>query len=301
MTQWSAPARRTRRAGLVGLAVTTLILTAAAVPAALPSADAATTAPYCGPRINKSLFVAWRCTFADEFSGTALDSTKWSPLLTSGSGVVTPECRIASDNNIRVANGSLELTVRREPAPFTCVTRTGSYSTEYTGGAVTTYNKFAQAYGRYEIRAAFPDAKVKGLHSALWMWPQTMKYGDASGEIDIAEFKTGLPDRVIPYVHYKMSYDDDSVTNNYCMVDRPEDFHTYLLEWTTTTIKVSYDGKVCIAHRWHPAAPLSRPAPFNQPFAMILNQGMGTQWNVVDSETAPVPATMYVDYVRVWS
>jgi beta-glucanase (GH16 family) len=30
------------------------------------------------------------------------------------------------------------------------------------------------------------------------------------------------------------------------MLDRPEDFHTYVMEWTNETITVSYDGKVCL-------------------------------------------------------
>ena len=36
---------------------------------------------------------------------------------------------------------------------------------------VTTYNRFSQAYGRFEIRAKFPAATVQGLQSAFWLWP----------------------------------------------------------------------------------------------------------------------------------
>jgi beta-glucanase (GH16 family) len=296
--------RRTRRrAGLVGLAVATMTITSAAVPATMSSGTAAPPGSTlsCGSKVAKSTGGFWRCTFADDFSGSTLDTGKWSPMLTANTGVVTPECRVASDNNITVQNGALQLTVRRESAPLTCSTPTGAYVTEYTGGAVTTYNKFAQAYGRYEIRARFPDAKVQGLHSAIWMWPQSMKYGDASGEIDIAEFRTSLPDRVTPYVHYKMDSADTSVTNNYCMLTRPEDFHSYVLEWTTSTITVSYDGTPCMTTSWHPAAPLVKPAPFDQPFAMILNQGLGINGNTVDPSVTPLPSSMYVDYVRAWS
>jgi beta-glucanase (GH16 family) len=133
------------------------------------------------------------------------------------------------------------------------------------------------------------------------MWPQSMTYGDASGEIDIAEFRTSYPDRVIPYVHYDMDSPDTSVTNNFCMVDRPGDFHIYVLEWTPGTITVSYDGRVCMTTRWHPAAPLAKPAPFDQPFAMILSQGLGIRTNTVVPGVTPLPSSMYVDYVRVWS
>lgn len=300
MTASNVPRRRTRRAGLIGLAVAMMALSADAAPTALSSADPAPR-PYCGASVARSSGDAWTCTFADEFSGTALDTSKWAPMLTSRTGVVTPECRVASADNITVEDGALRLTVRRESAPLTCSTPTGTYVSEYTGGAVTTYHRFAQAFGRYEIRARFPDAKVRGLHSAIWMWPQSQKYDDDSAEIDIAEFRTSYPDRVTPYVHYEMDRADTSVTNNFCMVDRPEDFHTYVLEWTTSTITVLYDGAVCMTTSWHPAAPLTRPAPFDQPFALILNQGLGIRTNTVDPAVTPLPSSMYVDYVRVWS
>lgn len=300
MTETSEQRRRTRRAGFIGLAVAMMALSADAAPTTSTSSDPAPR-PSCGARVARSTGGAWTCTFADEFSGTALDTSKWAPMLTSGTGVVTPECRVAGDDNIRVEDGVLRLTVRRERAPQTCTTPTSSYVTEYTGGAVTTYNRFAQAFGRYEIRARFPGADVRGLHSAIWMWPQSTKYDDPSAEIDIAEFRTSYPDRVTPYVHYEMDSEDTSVTNNFCMVDRPEDFHTYVLEWTTSTITVLYDGTVCMTTSLHPAAPLTGPAPFDQPFALILNQGLGIHANTVDPAVTPLPSSMYVDYVRVWS
>jgi beta-glucanase (GH16 family) len=288
-----------RRIGLVALAVTMLTLVAGCEAATRYSVIAAPRPPDCGAWVAKSTGGFWKCTFVDNFSGTTLDPTKWSPMVTSGTGVVSPECRVAGDNNIKVQSGFLRLTVRRETAPFSCKTPGGSYSTQYTGGAVTTYNKFSQAYGRFEIRARFPDAKVRGLHSAVWMWPQTMKYGGASGELDIAEFRTVIPDRVIPYVHYNGA--DRSATNNFCMVSRPEAFHSYVMEWTVDTITVKYDGQACLVHSWQPSAPLLTPQPFDQPFAMILNQGLGHDANSVDTGLTTLPASMYVDYVRVWS
>jgi beta-glucanase (GH16 family) len=293
---------RRRHALVVGSAVATVLLASASSPVVLGPPDRAPSAsPDCGRPVAKSAGGVWECTFADEFSGRELDTGRWAPMLTSGTGVVTPECRVASEDNIAVEDGALRLTVRREAAPLTCTTPAGGYVTEYTGGAVTTYHRFAQAYGRYEIRARFPGATVRGLHGAIWLWPQSMAYGDASGEIDIAEFRTSYPDRVTPFLHYDMGREDTPVTNNFCMVERPEEFHTYLLEWTPSTITISYDGTVCLATTWHPAAPLARPAPFDQPFAMILNQGLGIRTNTVDPEQTPLPSSMYVDYVHVWS
>jgi beta-glucanase (GH16 family) len=259
-----------------------------------------TTSPDCGPAISKSTGGQWVCTFVDNFSGSALDSTKWVPFTTKSSGVITTECRVSSSRNITVAGGVLRLTVRKESKAIKCATPTGSYNTSYTGGNVTSQGKFAQAYGRFEIRAAFPGTTVKGLHSGLWLWPRYFAYAEHSGEIDIAEYRTGHAGYVVPYVHYTSATPDPNRTNNWCAVSRPQDFHTYVLEWNTQTLTISYDGKVCIVDNWQPASPMIKPQPFDRPFFLNLTHSLGLYANAFDPAITPLPSTMQVDYVRVW-
>ncbi len=143
---------------------------------------------------------------------------------------------------------------------------------------VTTWKRFSQTYGRFEIKARMPDVKVAGIHSAIWLWPQDeAKRGGKpmAGEIDIAEYYSVHPDRLIPYVHYTPAAPDPAVTNNECLVDDPAAWHTYLLEWTPKTLTISYDGKTCLVNSWNPAAPLAKPAPFDQPFIIALTQSLG--------------------------
>ena len=47
-----------------------------------------------------------------------------------------------------------------------------------------------QTYGRFDIRARFPEVTLPGSQGALWMTPYQNLYGlwPLSGEIDIAEF-----------------------------------------------------------------------------------------------------------------
>jgi beta-glucanase (GH16 family) len=268
--------------------------------AANPAAAASSTGPYCGPTITKNSGEPWKCTFADGFSGTSLRVAKWSPMTTAATGIPTKECRTAKRSNIGVGNGVLRLTVRRESASFLCKSPNGDYRTRYTGGSVTTYNKFSQTYGRVAIRAKFPSAKVAGLHSALWMWPQSMVYGAASGELDIAEFRTAFPNRAVPFIHYVASYLDPNTTSYKCYVSRPDRFHVYVMEWTKRSITIKYDGKVCLVNRRIlPALPLLSPAPFDKPFVINLTQSLGIRLNAFNSAT-PLPASMRVDYVRVW-
>lgn len=278
-------------------------LVAMALAAIGPSSARATTssAPYCGPAIVKPNGGYWRCTFSDHFSGSALATDKWTPMTTEATGVATPDCRVATPRTIRVGGGALRLTVLDTGTPFLCRSANASYLTQYVAGAVSTTRRFSQAYGRFEIRAAMPNVHVAGLHSAIWMWPQERRYGSLSGEIDINERRTGIADRAVPTVHYS---DDGTVgpkTAWDCRIARPENFHSYVLEWTRTKLTFIYDGKVCLSHEWQPAGPLGRPQPFDEPYFMILSQNLGIRQNAFDAAITPLPATMVVDYVRVWS
>src|SRR5690242_20008873 len=98
-----------------------------------PASAATTGAPYCGKTIYKSTNVAWKCTFAEEFSNATIDANKWWKLTTAQTGFgAGQECFVTSSNNISVSGGYLNLTVRKEAAPFSCTTPSGSFTTQYT-------------------------------------------------------------------------------------------------------------------------------------------------------------------------
>jgi beta-glucanase (GH16 family) len=271
------------------------------------TADAGRTGkPNCGPRVMKSKGGHWRCSFADNFRGTSVNVNKWVAQRTENSGYTNglTACFMASPKNIAVSHGKLKLTARKEPEPFTCKNPHGDFETQYTSGMLSTAGgRFSQTYGRFEFRAKVSSAKVKGLHSALWLWPENAaKYGPrpAAGEIDVAEMYSVYPDRAIPYIHYNQAAPDPTVTNNYCMISKVAAFHTYAVEWTPTRIKIIYDGRTCLIHKWNAAAPLTGGQPFDQPFIVVLTQALGVATNAFDPETTPLPATTKVDYVRVW-
>ena len=248
----------------------------------------------------------WTCSFYDEFTGDALDRSKWIPQQTNGSGFSSAQkdCYVDTPANVSVADGRLVLTSRQEAAPFTCTaTRWTSWRTQVTSGSVSTYGgRFSQTYGRFEARMRVTGAKVTGLHEAFWLWPNNpTKYGawPRSGEIDIAEIYHQYPDRAIPYIHYNNT-NDKNVTNNYCMIDDISQFHTYVAEWTSVSIKIIYDGQLCLEDKWSPAWPQSGRQPFDQPFIVALTQALGQNTNAYNAATTPLPASTEVDYVRVY-
>jgi beta-glucanase (GH16 family) len=258
-----------------------------------------------GEVVVKASGTPWTCTFDDEFSSNVLDTSKWTTVTTSKTGYHSgPECFVDSSNNVAIADGVLNLTVRQESAPFVCVSSSGTnYTSQYTSGSVTTANKFSQTYGRFEVSAAFPATAVAGLQSALWLYPaNALKYGvwPWSGEIDFAEEYSKFADRAIPYIHYVPNILDYKVTNNYCTLSDISAFHDYVVEWTPTAITITYDGKQCTSDVWSPLS-LIKPKPFDSPFFLSLTQALGIGANAFVAGTTPLPATTKVDFVRAWS
>jgi beta-glucanase (GH16 family) len=288
--------------GVAALALMPLIVIAEA-----SSAGAAwwSPTPSCGSTtFRKTNGVKYVCSFSDDFSGSSLNRNKWVAQQTGISGhSLGGDCWVDDPDNIKVSGGTLKLISRHEDAPLTCKSPFGDFTTEYTSGSVSTRGKFSQTYGRYEFRAKFPDATVTGSHSALWLYPYGQAYGSwpASGEIDVAEYYTKFPDRAIPYVHYNVdSANTSPVTNTSCKISDPWNFHTYVMEWTTKTIKISYDGSTCLEHTIDAASPLTGVAPFDKPFVVYLSQVLGSGSNAFSGQSTPLPLTTEIDWVRVW-
>lgn len=307
----SFPSRRAGR-----LAASTLVLLGLAIApttgatglaGAAVTAGSATSEPCGGVAPIRPSGGSWTCAWADEFDGQALDRTKWNVMESSLWGWHSgDECYVDHPDNVSVSNGRLKLSVQKMPKVFTCYVRDTQkgWQTQHTGGMVTSYGHFAQTYGRFEIRAKFPPITIRGVQSALWLFPVEQYYGrwPLSGEIDIAEYYSSTQ-QVIPTMHYLGDALDPNKTNARCAVARPWEFHTYLLEWSPKMIRVSFDGVPCLTNtKWTPTG-MKMPSPFDRPFDINLTQalGLGTNSPLDNSMVrTPFPATMEVDYVRVW-
>jgi beta-glucanase (GH16 family) len=272
---------------------------------AAPSAPVAPTASGgdCGGQPTVDVDgQAWGCTFDDEFDGTTLNTGKWVVQQTADGGYHSGlECFEDSPDNVSVSGGTLQLTAQEEGSSFICP-GAPPYATQYTSGMVSTYQRFTQSDGLFEVRAKISGATTQGLQSSFWLYPAQPTYGawPASGEIDIAELFSQYPTLAIPFVHYNNSANDAEATNDDCVIGDPSQFHTYAVQWTPQSLTFLYDGQTCLVDHWNPASPLSDPAPFNEPFYICLTQALGIGTNQFLAGTTPLPATTSVDWVRVW-
>ena len=98
----------------------------------------------------------WKLTFQDEFDGDALNSQKWNPN-DPWERERNHELQAYVRDAFEVRDGVLRIQADKRQAFYSGKQRT------YTSGMMTTYGKFSQLYGRFEIRCRVP--KGKG------MWP----------------------------------------------------------------------------------------------------------------------------------
>jgi beta-glucanase (GH16 family) len=282
------------RTSTIRLALAACALAACAV---MISSCSGGSTPCGSTEHEKSSGGSWVCSFEDDFSGTTLDPAKWQVMTTATTGFTQPsrECYVNDPAHIKVADGLLTLTATKLSSPVPC----GSMTSLYLSGMIFTKHRFAQTFGRFEVRAKLPPGT--GFQPALWMYPQDLAYGDRSGEIDIAE-SFGAPNVVSPHIHMRDSAGVDRAPGAYCQVANPsETFHTYAVEWLPSNgFRFLYDGVPCMTlPSWDPGAPLVAPQPFDKPFFILLQLGLGFGANAPTAGTH-FPQSLEIDYVRAW-
>lgn len=274
------------------------VLVAPTATSASPSPTAARKpSDACGVRPVKADGTLWSCTFVDDFSGTQLDRSRWTVATRYVTGSSSAfACAVDDPSVVSVSDGSLNLSVRQVADPVPCDIITPGATTPYIAGTVSTAQSFNQKYGRFEARIRNTAASVPGLHEAFWLWPVDqggVSWPD-SGEIDVAETYSVYPNLAIPYLH--SSADSGGAVPGFntawnCAAQRGE-WNTYTLEWTATRIEFLVNGRSCLVNT------AADPA-FAKAYIPILTQALG-QYNDSYDGRAPLPATMNVDYLRVW-
>jgi beta-glucanase (GH16 family) len=260
--------------------------------AAVPTTDA------CGTLLKKADGTNWSCTFDDEFNGTSLNRSVWTPQTAFAMGTQAAHTCYADDPaNVNVAGGSLNLVLRKVAKPVTCSFGGLTGPTSYVSGGVMSYRTFSQQYGRFEARIRNTATTFPGLQESFWMWPDdrfpSKTLWPVAGEIDVSETYSSYPTLSIPFLHYSADYYGSLLGTNTswsCLAPRGQ-WNTYALEWSAKKLQVFVNGKSCLTNT-------SGNAAFQKAYIMNFTQGMGAAGNVYDGR-APL-GTMSVDYVKVW-
>ena len=236
----------------------------------------------------------WVLVWSDEFDAPDIDMTKWSYEVGTGNwGWGNGEAQYYTDNsnNSFIEDGKLIIKAIRQYYA----------GSDYTSARMVTKNKGDWTYGRFEIRAKLPAGT--GTWPAIWMMPTDSEYGGwpDSGEIDIMEHVGFDPGTIHATAHNDTYnwYDGIPPPGGELNVnDFDENFHTYTLEWTESSLKWLVDETLYYTYSntssWS-------TWPYNHDFFIILNIAIGGTWGGQQGiDDSIFPVQMEVEYVRVY-
>lgn len=267
------------------------------------------------PTLLAGLCLSWSATstaqstliWSDEFDGDRIDRSTWT-FTTGGSGNGNGELQFytAASENAYLDDGKLVIEARRE-------TMEGK---EFTSARLHTNGRMAFKYGTIEARIKLPRLD-NGLWPAFWMlgnnfgidgWPK-------SGEWDILEagYKSAIDEGTVNnavsgamhWWHETGTWGDwlqaDAAADVVLPFNLYDEYHNYRLSWTPTEVTMSVDDTTYFT------MDITDPnmSEFRtDPAHIILNLAVGG-FNFVEITdpaqiTAPFPAKMMVEYVRLY-
>jgi beta-glucanase (GH16 family) len=268
----------------------------------------------------------WNLVWSDEFAGQDIDRARWdfdigngfynydANVWISGWGNNELQYYTREPENAFVKNGMLHVRAIKE-----------SYQgCGYTSARLKTRKRdgsplFNKKYGKFEFRAKLPTGQ--GVWPALWMLPQDDRYGGwaASGEIDVLEARGQEPTKVLGTLHFGSRWPANAEASKEYILPNGgtiADFHVYTMEWEPGEMRWSVDGRVFATQSfwWSSskadglkgAKPAQEsdlnpwPAPFDQPFYLIMNLAVGGKFVGNPDKNTVFPAEMVIDYIRVY-
>ncbi len=252
----------------------------------------------------------WVLVWYDDFDGQSLNLDKW--VYDIGHGDIPPDiwgwgnnelqAYTASTENVKVENGNLVITARYLGGNVD--------EKNYTSGRIKTLGKYAFKYGKISARVKL--IKGRGLWAAFWLlgnnfatlgWPQC-------GEMDIIECGAdGDYQSVGGAIHWRndtnsttwpeyWTYTNDITTllSGYFA----DDYHVFELEWNENETIWRMDNQ----EYFRQDITIAERSELHNRYFILLNLAVGstnTEYTgYVTPDTSAFPASMYVDWVRVY-
>ncbi len=245
---------------------------------------------------------AYKLVWEDEFDGDKLNLNDWN-FEYHEPGWVNAELQeyVDSEKNTYVQDGKLYIQALKE-------IRDGK--AYYTSGRINTKGKKNYQYGRFEVRAKVPSGK--GFLPAFWMMPEDESYygqWPKCGEIDVMEVHGSALSTTYGTLHFGEPHTQKqgSYTLPEGQTNFGEDFHVFACEWDPDEFRFYVDDILFYTvNDWFTQKPgfgkVAYPAPYDQPFYMILNLAVGGSWVGYPDEDDKFEenAQFVIDYVRVY-
>lgn len=242
--------------------------------------------------------------WSDEFNGAGPpDQRFWSYDIGFGdNGWGNRELQFYTDDPANASQVDGALRIRAVP---------GNDDRPFTSARIRTQDKVTIQYGTIEARIRVPDL-ANGLWPAFWTlgnnfsevgWP-------FCGELDVMEMGNtqAILDGVVNRrVGSTAHWDNDGQKVDFGQsINAPQDlnndFHVFRMEWTPSFVTTYLDGQRIWQIDIRPASCTSC-TEFHQPHFLILNLAVGGTYPgrfSPESITAPFPADMLIDWVRVY-
>jgi len=269
-------------------------------------AAATTTSP---PDTTKPPTITYTQVWSDEFDGAAgasLDPAKWA--FDVGDGCTAGICGWGNNEKEYYTNGPENASLDGQ-GHLAIVARLSALSVScyygpcrYTSAKITTRGKMNAAPGRVEARIKIPSGQ--GLWPAFWMlgndfasvgWP-------ASGELDIMENKGSAPNTSSSAIHGP-GYSGNTPFAHANVIGPgtlADNYHLYAVEWDAAGANFYVDGTL---HYAVYRSDIQRygASILDKPYFIILNLAVGGNFDGDPRSDSILPATMLVDYVRVYT
>jgi beta-glucanase (GH16 family) len=300
-----------------------------------PSAHPPSPPPYA-PVAGKS----WHLTWAEEFNGNSLDTSKLSPCNPWSTGTAFGQCGASFNtgreyyqpNQVQVHNGIASLVAQPLSPSYSstaCYNSTCDYVSGEVSGAQFPGNppgqpfKFAYTYGYLEARIKLP--KQTGFFSAFWLLQASPQPNAIYNWEDDTEILGGIP-QMIYMTHqnnrksacrggqgcYRINYNNTSASwgypptpynNGTCpggTFDYSQDWHTFAIDWEPTYVNWYIDRQLCGGYS-DPTGTNIPPSTVSMFPLIQLMVDTGWQRSVAKTTGASgVSDHLDVDYLRLW-
>ena len=250
----------------------------------------------------------WTLAWSDEFDGAAgrgVDTASWQ--IDTADGCASGNCGwgnkekeyySSSRKNLALdGRGHLMIVARRAPPNLRCY-----YGPcRYTSAKITTHGKVEATSGRVEARIKLSAGQ--GLWPAFWLlgadFPST-PWPDC-GELDIMENHGSRPQSTSSAIHGPGYFGNTPFVHADTLVrgSFARGVHTFAVEWDSLRVRFFVDGS---PHYTVERSEVERHGRwvFDKPFFVILNLAVGGHFDGDPKSDSILPATMLVDYVRVY-